>query len=185
MTEPLAPALQDLKLETKPEAQLPYLYQPLKYKCSIRLMRLAPSESVSAALQCRLVHSHLGYYLDVHHECISYAWGPATLTATLDIEGRVRMITETLAEALRAFRKKDKPRILWADAICIDQDNATEKGSQVEMMFKIFAMADRVLVWLGPSEDQTAHVYDLLKHLCAVSAEYGIKQARTTFGIGL
>ncbi len=178
----LAPALQDLELDTKPEAQLPYVYQPLKHKGSIRLIRLAPSESVSAHLQCRLVHSHLAHYPDIHHECISYAWGPATLTATLDIEGRVKMITETLAEALRAFRKTDKPRILWADAVCIDQDNATEKGSQVGMMNEIYAYADCVLVWLGPPDDRTAHVYDLLTHLCAVSAEYGIKQERITFG---
>ena len=180
--EPVAAALQDLKLDIEPGLQLPYCYQPLKYKGSIRLMRLAPSDSISAPLQCRLIHSHLGYYPEIHHECISYAWGPATLTATLDIEGRIKMIPETLAEALRAFRETDKPRILWADAVCIDQDNATEKGSQVGMMNEIFAIADRVLVWLGPSDDRTAHVYDLLKQLCAVSAEYGIKQGRTTFG---
>lgn len=71
---------------------------------------------------------------------------------------------------------------MWADAIGIDQDNATEKGSQVGMMNEIFAVADRVLVWLRPPDDRTADVYGVRKRLCAVSAEYGVKQERITFG---
>ena len=182
MMESLAPAVENLEIETETEAQLPFLYQPLRDKRSIRLLRLAPSGSVSAPLQCEVVHSRLRFPPDIPYECISYAWGPGNLTATINIESHVKLITETLAEALRAFRKVDKPRILWADAICIDQDNVTEKGSQVGIMNEIFAFADRVLVWLGPSDYRTAHVYGLLKHLCAVSTEYGVKPERITFG---
>jgi len=39
--------------------------------------------------------------------------------------------------------------VLWADAICIDQQNIEERGTQVQLMGMIYWKADRVLVWLG------------------------------------
>jgi hypothetical protein len=40
------------------------------------------------------------------------------------------------------------------DALCIDQDNGSEKSHQVHLMKKIYSQAYKVLVWLGPpSED--------------------------------
>lgn len=39
--------------------------------------------------------------------------------------------------------------LLWIDALCIDQQNLTEKSQQVAMMNKIYSRANEVLVWLG------------------------------------
>ncbi|KAF7513434.1 hypothetical protein GJ744_008728 [Endocarpon pusillum] len=41
-------------------------------------------------------------------------------------------------------------RILWVDAICIDQSNTKEQGEQVGMMWDIYQTADCVVIWLGP-----------------------------------
>lgn len=38
---------------------------------------------------------------------------------------------------------------LWADAICIDQDNNEEKQIQVALMDEIYSEAQKVIVWLG------------------------------------
>lgn len=51
--------------------------------------------------------------------------------------------------ALQRFRRRTRARILWADAVCIDQDDEKEKGHQVQMMRQIFERAQTVLVWLG------------------------------------
>jgi len=59
------------------------------------------------------------------------------------------MITPTLDLALRYLRLQDRPRTVRADAICINQSDATEKGSQVGMMAQIYKLASRVVVFFG------------------------------------
>jgi len=43
---------------------------------------------------------------------------------------------------------------LWIDALCIDQENVTERSHQVNLMGTIYKSAKRVLVWLGPMEPE-------------------------------
>ncbi|KAI0134396.1 hypothetical protein BJ170DRAFT_609667 [Xylariales sp. AK1849] len=40
-------------------------------------------------------------------------------------------------------------RRIWADALCIDQEDSKEKGSQKSAMTRIYRGASLVLVWLG------------------------------------
>ena len=42
-----------------------------------------------------------------------------------------------------------EPRVLWIDAICIDQSNTEERNHQVSLMGKIYSQARKVVVWLG------------------------------------
>jgi hypothetical protein len=56
----------------------------------------------------------------------------------------------------------DKPRVLWIDAICVDQQNLKERGQQVKRMADIFSRAKRVVVWLGPESNSSSlalHVF--------------------------
>jgi len=43
----------------------------------------------------------------------------------------------------------DIPRYFWIDAVCINQSDLPERGSQVSMMDVIYRHATNVLVWLG------------------------------------
>jgi hypothetical protein len=54
---------------------------------------------------------------------------------------------------------------LWVDAICINQDNMSERGHQVKLMGDIYSCARTVLAWLGPSpsKDFEAAVDDMLQ----------------------
>jgi Heterokaryon incompatibility protein (HET) len=45
--------------------------------------------------------------------------------------------------------------LLWADAICIDQDNDYEKSWQVAMMKRIYEKAVSVICWLGEGNEMT------------------------------
>ena len=47
---------------------------------------------------------------------------------------------------------------LWRmDAVCINQEDVSERNSQVRMMAEIFGNARRALVWLGQDSPQMAH----------------------------
>jgi hypothetical protein len=82
---------------------------------------------------------------------ISYAWGDATDTRETSCGTGALKITISLFEGLRRFTGSATTRVLWADAMCIDQSNALERGHQVNFMNSIYSCARTVLVWL--SED--------------------------------
>jgi hypothetical protein len=52
--------------------------------------------------------------------------------------------------------------VLWADQICIDQSNETEKEQQVQLMSRIYAQAQQVIGWPGLHENDSYLAFDLL-----------------------
>jgi hypothetical protein len=58
-------------------------------------------------------------------------------------------VTTNLEAALRYLRHESMVRILWIDAICIDQSNIEERNHQVPLMKTIYSNATTVRVWLG------------------------------------
>jgi hypothetical protein len=77
-------------------------------------------------------------------------------------------ITENLCTALKHLRYPDRDRILWIDAICIDQENDKERGYQVQQMGSIYRKAEQVVVWLGRATPDTDLVFH---HLCELQDE--------------
>jgi hypothetical protein len=49
--------------------------------------------------------------------------------------------------------------MLWVDAICINQCDENEKEAQVNSMHWIYKLAERVIAWLGPSDDASSLAY--------------------------
>lgn len=68
------------------------------------------------------------------------------------------LVTENVFRALKRLRNgKGRQRLLWIDAVCINQNDQVEKSIQVSMMEDIFARAQRVNTWLSkPTEEMTA-----------------------------
>jgi hypothetical protein len=62
------------------------------------------------------------------------------------------------------MRFKDSVRLLWADALCINQEDLLERAHQVNIMKNIFQRASRVLIWLGPEKESNLAMF-LLKSL--------------------
>ncbi|KAI6364618.1 hypothetical protein MCOR25_005623 [Pyricularia grisea] len=55
-----------------------------------------------------------------------------------------------IGSAKSVVQQRRRPvRRLWADAVCINQEDLDERTSQVELMGRIFAGAHRVLAWMG------------------------------------
>ncbi|OCL09838.1 HET-domain-containing protein [Glonium stellatum] len=125
---------------------LSYQYQPLPREDCIRLLWLFPGED-DKVLSCRLLSVPLGEAPP--YEALSYVWGDPTNTAEIICGQKKLSVTINLRDALRRFRLKKDYRVLWADAICIHQQNITERKQQIQLMGMIYWKADRVLVWLG------------------------------------
>ena len=84
-------------------------------------------------------------------------------------------ITENLASGLRRFRLHDQPRRLWADPVCIKQQDDKEKRHQVALMASIFSNSECVLVWLGESNEATDAGIKLIRDVAHSAWKYGLQ----------
>lgn len=82
---------------------------------------------------------------------LSYVWGDPGDTDRITVDGCDFQATRNLIGGLRRLRSSRDARILWVDAICIDQANNQEKTQQVGMMAKIYMSASSVQIFLGES----------------------------------
>ncbi|KAH7156179.1 heterokaryon incompatibility protein-domain-containing protein [Dactylonectria macrodidyma] len=111
-----------------------------------RLLRL---QAGTGPIRCHVFQAYLDDESLIPYESLSYCWGSNLLTDEIFVNGKVLPVTSNLAEALPHLRHVNEDRILWIDAICIDQSNVRERGHQVGCMGHIYSRAERVLIWLG------------------------------------
>ncbi|RMX71150.1 hypothetical protein D0869_15926 [Hortaea werneckii] len=133
------------------------IWTPLdKEKREIRILLLQPSEDEDDALYADLEVVSLDN--EPEYKAISYVWGDATDTTVMFMNGgKVIEITRSLAAALRRFRDYTNFVALWADAVCINQEDLQERADQVRIMGRIYATAIQVNVWLGRMSDRKWH----------------------------
>jgi hypothetical protein len=134
----------------------PYPYSSL-LPDSIRLLRLLPCGNEDAPVQCHLFsYSRLEVSKGNHlYEALSYVWGDETKTLPIFIGKHRFNVTENLHAALSRLRDHSLERIIWVDAICINQGNEEEKEKQIRLMARIYGQAHRVVVWLGKEADDS------------------------------
>ncbi|KAI0147470.1 HET-domain-containing protein [Xylariaceae sp. FL1272] len=103
-------------------------------------------------------------------EALSYAWGQSNHPVCIRIygnEGAKLLASQNLVAALRHLRHAERTRVIWVDALCIDQLNKIERGPQVAMMGEIYRLATRVVVWLGQEADGSSIALDLVSKIGA------------------
>lgn len=158
-----------------------------------RLVRLHPGRGDEIP-HCSLVVDNIDEASS--YEALSYVWGDATITRQilLSDEGpsvsfstpHLFNVTVNLYDALRHLRLPERPRILWVDALCINQGDISERNDQVAMMSKIYRQSHRVVVWLGRSDPATdfllSNLYQAFKpgFFCAECAGEGTAQQAIT-----
>ncbi|KPA38422.1 heterokaryon incompatibility protein [Fusarium langsethiae] len=77
---------------------------------------------------------------------------------TVVIDGSLFEVTPNLYHALAQLSRSYRIRQgfkLWADAICINQSDADERGQQVALMRDIYQSAWQVAVWIGPLDEDS------------------------------
>jgi hypothetical protein len=125
---------------------------------SIRLLRLLPSKDKNAVIRCKLFNYSIQESGQRTHpyDALSYVWGKSHKPwPIVRIRKHVLPVTPNLYEALSHLRHCSIERILWVDAICINQDNIKEKEQQIRFMADVFGQANRVVVWLGTAADNS------------------------------
>lgn len=141
------------------------IYQPLvndRNDYPFRLLKIHKSSSSSEDMKCELIYTSLRQKPD--YEALSYTWGDLKNTSSIQLHGNQHDITTNLDLALRRIRSSDRDRILWVDAICINQADVVERNEHVKYMREIYTHAKRVVVWLG-EEGQARKVLQFWKDI--------------------
>ncbi|KAK1760092.1 heterokaryon incompatibility protein-domain-containing protein [Echria macrotheca] len=142
-----------------------FKYSSLLPEGSIRLLRILACPDRAAPIRCQLFDyaliasdrpSHL-------YEALSYAWGSPETTHSLFIDDRVLPITANLHAALMHLRDPHLDRVLWADAVCVNQKDLAERSRQVQFMPVVYSCASRVIVWLGEDKDDSKRAMETIR----------------------
>ena len=111
-------------------------------------------------LSCTLLEANLDE--NVEFEALSYVWGDLETTRKIFLNREPFNITTNLEMALRQLRSETEDRILWVDALCINQNNISERNSQVGRMDSVYKLASRIVLWLGPEQQRTEQAMSLI-----------------------
>lgn len=178
---------------------LRYDYSPLSEEArQIRLLTLLPDQSdapIRITVQIRRLAK------EIEFEALSYVWGSPSDPQEIFVETkkpknwklwhstRFRLttlpITRNLFEALQHLRLKDRPRVLWIDAVCVDQQNLEERGRQVLRMPDIYTQAKHVVLWLGPESYNSTLAMKAIDDIGSkIAVDWGLDRIRTTSANG-
>lgn len=153
-----------------------YEYTPLVGDRQIRLLKLNTAKSVSRFSLKRFKANSDDPELSVDlvpvsldaappFEALSYAWGDPLPRHEIRCSGRRAEIGPNLYSALchiRRLQPAGRTAWVWADALCINQDDIAERESQVRLMGDIYSAASITLIWLGEDDDSITRAFDLL-----------------------
>jgi hypothetical protein len=146
-----------------------YQYAELSQPDTIRLLNIFPQKDDPETLRCKLLELPLriSETLTRPYEALSYVWGsedsPRSIIITDGTDDRQLKVTNNLHSALLHLRDNDISRIIWVDAVCINQSNNAEKKGQIGLMPAIYSKASRVIVWLGDSKDDGSSALETIR----------------------
>lgn len=143
-------------------------YQPLDLsRKEIRLVTIAPG-AFGDPVQCALAR-HLAPWDGLDFEALSYCWGDLRDTVTIALrhdhkphenpqggadgvgssDNQFFHITKSLHLALQYLRYRDRPRVIWIDALCINQGSIRERNYAIPFMVEVYRSASCAVVFLG------------------------------------
>lgn len=139
----------------------------------IRIIELLPSCDLRSPIRCEL--RQLSLDEGFQYEAVSYTWGDSGHGHTVLVNGAYTLdVTSNCLEVLTSLRRRVRRRLLWIDAICIDQGESDtskrERDHQIQIMGDIYRKSQKVLVWLGPAEPSTARTIARLKLIAKLEA---------------
>ena len=126
------------------------IYKDVLTSNQFRLLQLLPGFDKDP-IECKL--EVVEFEGNPQYEAISYKWGDPR-GHSVKCNDKILPVNVNLYFALQRFRLPNRPRLLWVDDICINQDDEEERGRQIQIFHRIYAEAQNVLIWLGSeSED--------------------------------
>ncbi|KAL8717342.1 MAG: hypothetical protein Q9225_005402 [Loekoesia sp. 1 TL-2023] len=116
----------------------------------------------------------------LEYSALSYTWGPPKASNSSNdvskepyyknsrqiyVNASPFLVTSNLHDALARLRHWRADILLWVDAICINQDDLTERNLQVNAMSEIYGNSSEVIVWLGEEDSGTKQTVDLIQNI--------------------
>lgn len=129
---------------------LSYTWGSAQDKVPIRIKTAQTAETIRSAISGPTNHSTNEF---------------ASSTQQLDRQYNFLEVTQNLAVALEHLQYDQEPRVLWVDAICINQQDVEERSAQVQLMADIYWYANQTTVWLGPEDDDSSLALETLDDL--------------------
>jgi hypothetical protein len=136
-----------------------YPYQKLRDR-DIRVIYLAPGK-FSDPIRCGLITLSLDN--NPRYEALSYAWGVIDSFNLITVDHCPMRVRANLETALRHLRYERRDRILWADAICINQEDDAERTQQVSQMAMIYSKASSTVIYLGDLDMDADRAFNALE----------------------
>ncbi|KAF2258937.1 HET-domain-containing protein [Lojkania enalia] len=97
------------------------------------------------------------------YTAISYAWEyPTQIRKVRCKNGGYIWLSATLSSLFDSLAKESQSATMWIDALCIRQDDISERNHQVDLMGEVYSKARQVLIWLGPGNNETTKAFELL-----------------------
>lgn len=139
-------------------------------EAEIRLIEIQPGD-FNDRLVCQIFHSTAEGSV---YEALSYTWADESgnqerrreivVCSSTILGARTVEATTNCEMALRRLRKRNETRILWVDALCINQDDVAERGHQVRQMQSIFSKATMVHAYIGEMDHDIADLFDFIEN---------------------
>ncbi|RDW66344.1 hypothetical protein BP6252_09979 [Coleophoma cylindrospora] len=179
-------------------------YRPLPSPTYIRLLRIL--SRYDEPIRCSLETVDLCN--EPRYHALSYTWGdplsnsssspnsgntnhssPArkrilcdghdlSLTATDNLLAVIGELSTNPKFSDGIFRSRED--LIWIDAICINQKNASEKNVQIAMMDRIYKNAETVIIWLGPRDNETSMALEVMRQIIEIPAQKASNQKFTS-----
>jgi len=154
-----------------------FSYCPLQDVSSARFAIIEPESFKNDFIFITLVQRPLkeGFF----YEALSYTWGDESDKVVIACREDTRdpnatqpnmpafaglAISRNCYNAIRRLSLPDS-RVVWIDAICINQEDLAERSAQVRMMGDIFTLASRVVAYIGEETPSIRLVFEELKEV--------------------
>jgi hypothetical protein len=162
------------------EATVNEIFLPLDTsKSQIRVATLHPRESADALIRVTL--QAISLREEAPFDALSWAWGDANDVRSILLNDKIWWSPKNLAVALENLQLETTHRILWIDALCINQSRTTaglaERAHQIGLMRHVYTKADHVLVWMGIEREYTEGVLTLLSDVADAAKSSGDEPA--------
>ena len=101
---------------------------------------------------------------DHKYDALSYTWGSEDDPKhTITLNNQPFDIGTNLFNALISLRSAKCPKLLWVDALCINQNDDAERSAQVALMGAIYHKAQNVAIFLGLPTPNSYPLFDFLE----------------------
>lgn len=108
---------------------------------------------------------------NLNYETISYCWGDSQNVVGVRLNGQAITVPASAAAAVRRIRLPNRERVIWLDALCINQADLDEQAKQVAMMADIYTSSAGNLVYLGEPDASSERAIGNIQALIAEISE--------------